>query len=216
MTDYFACQIDETMTGDESMSLTLPRPKPPKKKTIEYGPAPKHLVEAVRKELRRLVDLPDLDANLGMISRFAMQSDDMLTSVKAPKAIMRAEHEVTIPGVTDAPGNVETYGANFLRTIFAQIGAQQSAAMQSPEMLVGAIAAARRDGMTDVAGALEKKLLGQPLDGARPVDGAVHPAVRAAVDQAMGLPAKGRGRKKPPALVQAGADPAVHQNGSTP
>lgn len=145
--------------------------KPPKK-SITYGPAPKHLVEAVRKELRRLIDLPDLDANLGQIGRFANQADDMLMCVKSPEAVMRDEHGVTVPGVLQSPlqGNAETYGAAILRQIIPAIQGYQKTQNESPVMLVHAIANARQAGMTDVAAELEKKLTGKALDGDRPVD----------------------------------------------
>jgi hypothetical protein len=203
MTD-FACQIDETMLGDPlPMTLTLPRPRRPKKKSIEYGPAPKHMVSAVRKELRRLVELPDLDANLGMIHRFAMQADDMLMTLKSPVAVMRQEHEITVPGTQDTPGNIETIGMNFIRQIMAGLAAQQSTVLQSPELLTNAIAAARRDGMTDLAAELEKKLLGSPVDGDRPVIGKM-PTVESYLDTPPALPAhlaakKGKRGKKNPA-----------------
>ena len=219
MTQVFTCQIDETSMGEEDeeepMSLSLRRQ--PKVKSIEYGPAPKFLVEAVRKQLRLMIEMPDLDANLGNIGRFAMQSDDMLTIVKAPKAIMRDEHAVTLPGTPDMPSNVETYGANFLRTIVAQLTAHQNSALQSPEMLVSAIAAARRDGMPDVAAELEKKLLGKGLDGARPVGGTIAALM---AEHGIEMPeveapkrGKGRGRK---ALPPTPVDGHAHQNGATP
>jgi hypothetical protein len=163
------CNIDETMMGDEPMNL--PRPKPPKKKDIQYGPAPEHMVEAVRKELLRLVKLRDLDANLGTISRFASQSDDMLMSLKSPIAVMRGEHEITVPGVTDSPNGIEAFGATFIRQLIPALSAHQKTAMETPESLTFAIATARRNGMTDVAAALEKKLLGHALDGPRPIEG---------------------------------------------
>jgi hypothetical protein len=219
MTQVFTCQIDESSMGEEDeeepMSLSLRRK--PKVKSIEYGPAPKFLVEAVRKQLRLMIDMPDLDANLGNIGRFAMQSDDMLTIVKAPKAIMRDEHAVTLPGTPDMPPNIETYGANFLRTLVAEFTAHQNAGLQSPEMLVSAIAAARRDGMPDVAAALEKKLLGKGLDGARPVGGTIAAlmAEHGIEMPAPEAPRRGKGRRKktpPPDAVNGHA----HQNGATP
>jgi len=206
MTQTFTCQIDETLMGEEDEEALMSLRRKPKVKSIEYGPAPKFLVEAVRKQLRLMIEMPDLDANLGNIGRFAMQSDDMLTVVKAPKAVMRDEHAVTLPGTPDMPPNVETYGANFLRTLVSEFTAHQSAALQSPEMLVSAIAAARRDGMPDVAAELEKKLLGKGLDAARPVGGTL-PALMAQY-----------GLKMPPSEtpeLPAPADPHVHQNGAT-
>lgn len=207
MSQVFACQIDETMMGEEAaMDLSTLSRKKPKKKNIEYGPAPKHLIAAVRKELRRLIELPDLDANLGLIGRFANQADDMLMCVKAPVAVMRGEHEVTVPGVADAPGNVETYGATFLRTILAQISASQSATLQSPEALVGAIAAARRDGMPDVAAELEKKLVGKKLDGKRPInEGALYLPALSEAAPIEAAPKRRKNGKKAAAALNGGA-----------
>ena len=140
-----------------------------KKKNIVYGPAPKHLVKAVRDELRRLIELPDLDANLGTIARFAHQADDMLMCVKAPEAVMRDEHNVMVPGILQGAPNAETYGATILRQLLPAI--QNFNKQESPSMLVDAIANARRLGMTDVAAELEKKLTGgKALDGERPID----------------------------------------------
>lgn len=168
----FACQIDETNLGEDDMNPLRLRYKP-QKKDIKYGPAPKHLVEAVRKELLRLVNLPDLDANLGMISRLANQADDLLCVVKAPEAVMRDEHEITVPGVASTSTNVETYGATIIREAITAMTGFQKAQAESPDRLVEAIATARREGMPDVAAALEAKLTGKPLDGARPVTGAL-------------------------------------------
>lgn len=161
----FVCQIDETQLGEEPMFK-------PQKRDIKYSPAPKHLIEAVRKELRRLVELPDLDANLGMIGRFANQADDMLMCVKSPEAVMRDEHQVTVPGVVGTASNVETYGASILKQILPALASYQKAQQESPEALTYAIATARRAGMTDLAAELEKKLCGKSLDGDRPILGA--------------------------------------------
>ena len=165
----FVCQIDETMMGEDSM-LNLPRPKAEKKKDIQYGPAPKYLIAAVRKHLQHLVDLPDLDANIGAIGRFANQAEDLLSITKAPMAVMRGEHEVTVPGVADSPTGIEAYGAQIIRQIIPALSNFQKAQNEGPEAMVNAIAIARRCGMDDVAAEMEKKLLGKALDGERPVD----------------------------------------------
>jgi len=167
MTQIFACQIDETLGLGEDPPMKLRYN--PQKKDITYGPPPKHLVAAIRKELRRLLDLPDLDANLGAIGRFAMQADDLLMHVKAPEAVMRDEHEITLPAMPNTAPNVETYGATILRELVS--GGMQK--HDAAEHLVEAIATARRAGMPDVAAALEVKLTGKALDGARPVTGAL-------------------------------------------
>jgi hypothetical protein len=220
MTDTFACTIDETLMGDGDDTMTMPmslRHKPSKSKSIEYGPAPKHLVESVRKHLRQLIELPDLDSNLGVISRFALTSDDMLTSVKSAVAVMKDEHAITIPGTPDAPANIETYGATFLRTLIAQLTAHQDSSLRSPEMMVSAIAAARRDGMPDVAAALEEKLVGKKLDGKRPVDSGVLPYLQEAIaaDNAKGAVKNKRSRKKKVVASMNPGSVPVHLNGGT-
>jgi len=156
-------------------------PKRPRKlkKTIKYGPAPKGLLNEIRKELRRRIEEPNLDENLGAIGRFAMQADDLLAHVKAPEAVMREEHAITLPGPGGDPSGVETYGATIVRQLIPLIQSYQQTQRETPESLVYAIASARRAGMTDVAMELEKKLVGKTLDGPRPVASDVLPALEA-------------------------------------
>lgn len=146
------------------------------KREIEYAPAPKHLVESIRKELRRLVETKDLDQHLGEIGRFAIQADDMLMCVKSPEAVMKSEHAVTVPGAPATPfaAGPESYGATLVRQLMGALVQYQQAQKESPESLAFALVTARRAGMTDVAAELEKKLLGKSLDGDRPVDGRMH------------------------------------------
>lgn len=169
----FVCTIDETMMGEEFINVKLSRRKPPQKRDIDYGPAPKHLVEAIRKQLITLVNLPDLEDHLGTIGRFANQAEDVLMVIKPATAVMRAEHEITVPGAPEGANTLEAYGANVLRELISGVSNIQKSAMESPESLTMAIATARRHGMHDVAAALEKKLVGHTLDGARPVDGSI-------------------------------------------
>ncbi len=142
--------------------------------SVQMKPAaPNHLVEAIRKELIVLVKMPDLAAHLGTIARMARQADDLLVVVKAPEAVMRDEHAIlgataiTVPAV--AANGAETYGASILRQLIPALQSYQKAQHETPEALVHAITLARRNGMTDVAAELEKKLTGKPLDGERPV-----------------------------------------------
>jgi len=169
----FVCTIDESMMGEESMNLKLSKRKTPQKRDIDYGPAPKHLVEAIRKQLLTLVNLPDLEDHLGTIGRFANQAEDTLMVIKPATSIMRAEHEVTMPAAPEGANTLEAFGANFLRELISGVSGIQKGAMESPESLTMAIATARRHGMHDLAAALETKLVGHPLDGARPVDGSI-------------------------------------------
>ncbi len=141
--------------------------------SVQMKPAaPNHLVEAVREELIRLVEMPNHESNLGQIARFARAADDMLIIVKAPEAVMRDEHAIlgataVTPAV--AANGAETYGASILRQLIPALQSYQKAQYETPEALVHAITLARRNGMTDVAAELEKKLTGKPLDGERPV-----------------------------------------------
>ena len=150
------------------------RPLKRPRRHINYGPAPKALVEAVRKELLRLVNLKDLDANIGTISRFAHQADDLLACSKAPEAVMRDEHEVTVPGIlSNAESNAETYGASLIRQVLPALTNYQKASQETPQSLVEALVTARRAGMMDVASEIEQKLLGKKLDGKRPVSSGI-------------------------------------------
>jgi hypothetical protein len=65
----------------------------------------------------------------------------------------------------------ETFGARLLRELLAVVPAftQQRQNPDDPRALVHALAEARRNGMTDVAKALEVKLLGRVLPGEKPV-----------------------------------------------
>src|SRR5208337_5079347 len=94
-------------------------------------------------------------------------------SVKSAYAVMRGEHEVTVPGVADSPNGIESFGAQFIRQLVPALAAIQQRTTETPELLAIAIATARRSGMTDVAAALEEKLVGKRLDGPRPVNGTV-------------------------------------------
>jgi hypothetical protein len=130
--------------------------------------APEHLVEAIRIELKKLVEMPDLDVHLGEIARVAHQADDLLVCLKSPEAVMQGEHAITaMPGVGLAlgPNNPETYGATMLRQLVEAFSAKKQANNESPEAITEALAVARREGMTDVAAELEKKLLGKAIDG---------------------------------------------------
>lgn len=137
--------------------------------------APSHVVEAIRIELKKIVDDPDLENRLDELGRIANQSCDLLSCLKSPEAVMRHEHRI-IGGMPvggglgggmamAAPGNAETYGAQILRQLVPALMEYQRASKETPERLTEALATARREGMTDVADELEKKLLGKVLDG---------------------------------------------------
>lgn len=165
---FIHCAIDETEMGEEVNTIM----KKFQKRDIKYGPAPTHLVEAIRKELLKLVKAKDLENKLGELGRAANQADDFLMCLKAPEAVMRSEHEITVPGVATGATNVETYGATIIREVMAAYQKNSSSSvsvLETPEGLVRAIAIAREQGMPDVAAELEMKLTGKKLDGKRPV-----------------------------------------------
>jgi len=148
----------------------------------EYAPAPAHLVEAIRTELKKIVDDPKLEHRLSELGRIANQSDDLLMCLRAPEAVMFGEHKVLNPGpIGVMPNNAETYGAQMMRQIIAAWQEYQKTSKESPDNLVEALATARREGMTDIAAELEQKLLGRKLDGEKPVDKA--PTVQDYLDQ---------------------------------
>lgn len=139
--------------------------------------APEHLVEAIRIELKKLVEMPDLDVHLGEIARVAHQADDLLVCLKSPEAVMQGEHAITaMPsvGLAVGPNNPETYGATMLRQL---VEAFSNKKKDSADDLVEAIATARREGMTDIAAELEQKLLGKKLEGEKPVTSLEPPTV---------------------------------------
>jgi len=149
---------------EAGMAVVLPK----KKRSPTYAPPPPALLDAIRVELKKLVDDPELDRNLGHIATFASQADDLLAVVKAPEAVMRDENELTIPGVALAPPNAETYGATVIRAVVDAVEKWQKREQETPASLVSAIALARSSGMTDVAAELEERLTGKRLDGGRP------------------------------------------------
>lgn len=142
----------------------------------EHQPAPSHLIEAIRTELKKIVDDPKLENRLGELGRLANQADDLVACVRAPEAVMLGEHKNfgmysgggVVPGVM--PNNAETYGAQMMRQIIAALQEFQKANKETPERLAEAIAVARREGMTDLAAELEQRLVGKPLDGDRPIN----------------------------------------------
>jgi hypothetical protein len=165
------CNSDDMNNlGDENMAITLPiPPKKKQKRDIKYGRAPKALVEAVRKQLHVLVESDKLEDDLGTLSRFANQADDMLMMLRAPEAVMRSDHDITVPGIFGQSNNAETYGAQIFRQLIPALSGWQKAQQETPEAMVRSIEMARAAGMVDVAAALETKLLGHPLDGERPI-----------------------------------------------
>ena len=219
MTDVvnaYVCTSSD-MGYEEENFMVQPRMK--HRKHVPYGPASKGLIEAIRKELRRLIDAPDLD--LGRIGHMALQADDLLSFTSTPEDVMRGKQ---IPGAPLEPnfanvGSAETYGATVIRELVPALKGMMQGQKETPESLTWAIATARRAGMTDLSAELEQKLVGKKLDGERPVEGKlksveeyldeVTPVTRASVE---GIRREGRKTKKSkkPKALPAHANGAVH------
>jgi hypothetical protein len=157
------------MGYEEENFMVQPRMK--HRKHVPYGPSSKGLIEAIRKELRRLIDAPDLD--LGRVGHMALQADDLLSFTSTPEDVMRGKQS---PGAPIEPNlgsmsSAETYGATVIRELVPALKSMMQGQKETPESLTWAIATARRAGMTDLAAELELKLVGKKLDGERPVEG---------------------------------------------
>jgi hypothetical protein len=136
----------------------------------KVGSAPKHLIEAIRIELKKIVEAEDLEDRLDELGRVANQSCDLISCLKSPEAIMRHEHRILGGGgPITLPNNSETYGAQILRQIIPALQEYQRANKETLEAITEALAVARREGMVDVAAELEKKLLGKKLEGEKPI-----------------------------------------------
>lgn len=184
--------LEEPMTT-LPLPISAPRRFNPEKKDFKYGKPPKSIIEAVRKELRKLLDAPDLEDRLGEIGRAALQADDFVMCFRAPEVRMHAEHKITLPGVVSSPTNAETYGATVIREVMAAARDWKTTEAQrdfdKPTEIILAMTAARQAGMTDVSAELEKKLLGKQLNGPRPVDSVGGLPLPAQPDRTAALPA---------------------------
>lgn len=184
-------------------------------KHVPYGPKSKGLTDAIRKELQRLLDAPDLD--LGRIGHMALQADDLLSFTSTPEDVMRGKQAAvppvgwdgnTIGGLTPM-SSAETYGATVIRELVPAFKSMMQGQKETPETLTYAIAAARRAGMTDLAAELELKLVGKKLDGERPIDGKIAsiedylPVTSASVEgiREEGRAAKRKNKKKSRSII---------------
>ena len=181
--DAYVCTSSDI--GFQEDDFTMPIPIRPKHKHVPYGPASKPLVKAVRKELQRLLDAPDLD--LGRLGHMALQAEDLLAFTSTPEDVMRGKQtssgmepnvglsamssSAETYGATIMSSSAETYGATIIRELMPALKSLTQSKNETPEQLVFAIATARREGMTDLAAELETKLVGKRLDGQRQANG---------------------------------------------
>jgi hypothetical protein len=219
----YVCTNSEIGFQEENFMAQLQMPRMKHKgKHIPYGPKSKGLIQAIRKELRRLIDEPDLD--LGRIGHMALQADDLLSFTSTPEDVMRGKQAPTIPVAWDpnlgggVMSSAETYGATVIRELVPALKSMLQGQKETPDALVYAIATARREGMTDLAAELEQKLVGKRLDGKRPIEGRSTvedylPVTSASVEgiREEGRAAKRKG-KKPVLTLTAGPAPGWHRN----
>ncbi len=171
-------EVDKLPTTIEEIRAQTPPAEPQKSP----------LLEALRAELRRLVD-GDLDANLVPIEQVAARGRELLMTLKAPEArVIRGRHPVS-PFVNSG-GNYSTassvggwsegglvqqpyplqatspeqFGATAVRQMVSLVPDAVDKIVrgitQSPERLVLAITAARERGQDALADKLEARLLG--------------------------------------------------------
>lgn len=143
------------------------------------------LAEALRSEIRKALDADGKPFDVVVAQRvydLAIAAKDMCVAATAGvgetiKTIANnggpieslGELEPGAPAVQAQAS--ETFGARILRELMATFRPQQPP--EDPNRLVHALAEARRNGMTDVAEALEVKLFGAPLMGDKPIADAI-------------------------------------------
>ncbi len=171
-------EVDKLPTTIEEIRAQTPPPAEPLKSP---------LLEALRTELRRLVD-GDLDANLVPIEQVAARGRELLMTLKAPETrVIRGRHpgspfvnsggNYSIASSVGAwsdgglvqqypvtPTSPEQFGATAVRQMVSlvpdAIDKIVRGITQSPERLVLAITAARERGQDALADKLEARLLG--------------------------------------------------------
>lgn len=137
--------------------------------------ASEHLAEALRTELRAILDNEGKPFDLQVarhVYDFAIAAKDLLTvSVRSVEDAMRvvadnkgAMESLTGPDEPPPPEVAsETFGARILRELFALLPTIRKD-HEDPAAIVAAIADARERGMPDLAAKLEQKLIGTPLE----------------------------------------------------
>jgi hypothetical protein len=137
--------------------------------------ASQHLAEALRAELRAILDNDGKPFDLQVarhVYDFAIAAKDLLTvSAKSVEDAIKvvadnsgAMESLTGPDEPPAPEVAsETFGARILRELFALLPTIRRD-HEDPLAIVAAIADARERGMLDLAAKLEQKLVGTPLE----------------------------------------------------
>jgi len=146
--------------------------------TLSPRPVAKALVEAIREELRALVE-GDLDANFSQIEKIVIRSRELFMTLKGPDASFTrgapvssangpyygAAYNVMSSGSVSFPGSItsnpEQFGAQAIRQLVSMVPEILNAKSNSPDKLMKAISLAKKDGHHDIAEALKKKLLGE-------------------------------------------------------
>lgn len=143
--------------------------------TLSPKPVPKALVEAIREELRALVE-GDLDANFSQIEKIVIRSRELFMTLKGPDAPF-TRGATPIPGMPltvynggfssgsismpYTASNPEQFGAQAIRQLVSMVPEILNARSNTPDKLMKAIALAKKEGHHDIAEALKKKLLGE-------------------------------------------------------
>ncbi len=144
---------------------------------------PKPIVDAIRAEMKALIEADDLDANLILLEQLAGRARELFMTFKAPHARFTRRGlgmysgdsyaygggstfytGGIYPTSTQAIGAPEQFGAKAIREIISILpellaGRSESA---SPDKLVDAIAAAKKNGEEEIAKELTARLLAKP------------------------------------------------------
>lgn len=147
---------------------------------------PKAIVDAIRTEMKTLIEADDLDANLVLLEQLAGRARELFMTFKAPHArfsrrgngMMYGDAYAYGGGSTLYTGGIglgmqsvggsiaapEQFGAKAIREIISILpellaGRSESA---SPDKLVDAIAAAKKNGEEEIAKELTARLLAKP------------------------------------------------------
>lgn len=145
---------------------------------------PKAIVDAIRSEMKALVEAEDLDANLILLEQLAGRARELFMTFKAPHARFTRRgpggigyayagdvsyggstlYTSGFPASSQFVGAPEQFGAKAIREIISILpellaGRSESA---SPDKLVDAIAAAKKNGEEEIAKELTARLLAKP------------------------------------------------------
>lgn len=128
------------------------------------------VAEAMRQELLKMINAGPFDgAKAHRIGEAAMAMETVLFTLSDPtvNALSKIEHHgMNGPyrGIMQQPvdlmGNSETQGTKLIREIVGMMPGLIRAQKETPELLVNAIAAAKREGLTDVEASLTARLHG--------------------------------------------------------